>query len=578
MEGFQKFFGNVFGGREDAKKPDLKKGLREIFPCEPRALYQAGDRIGGGYEVVGMLGKGGGGVVYLVLRLSDQQFYALKTFRDEFLVSAATREAFKRELSVWVSLGKHPNILEAYKVFEYSGRLFVEMECVVDRNGRISLRDHLKQSSGPLDIEQSLDWAIQFCFGMEHARSLGVRCHQDIKPANILIASKGIVKISDFGLAAGAALGKLAQGAESRSFVSGGQEGDFGLSVIQVGRKQVCGTPGYIAPEIYRGESADEKSDIYSFGLVLVQMANGSPVPPFTGQHCSGIENYMEVIYRQQMSGLLPRVNGPLRSVIEKCLQAEPSQRYDGFRDLRSDLEKILHERTGRTIQAPVADTQSVIFWNHKGCSLVALGRADEAIACFDRVLAIEPQAADNWYNKGGALYELGRYKEAGASFQKALGLDANFAQAWSGMGDCYSRFKTHMEAIRCYDKALAINPKDFAVWSNRGVTLCELGRLDEAITNFDKALTLDPRNAVSWFQKANALLKLRRDREAIRCLDNALAINPRYDYAWLWKAKTEQALGHLREARQSYHNYIAVAPAQSNEIAFAQQQLHKLG
>ena len=374
MEGFQKFFGNVFGGREDAKKPNLKKGLGEIFPCEPGAIYQAGDRIGGGYEVVGMLGKGGGGVVYLVLRLSDQQFYALKTFRDEFLASAATREAFKRELSVRVSLGKHPNILEAYKVFEYSGRLFVEMECVVDQNGRISLRDHLKRSNCPLDTNQSLDWAIQFCFGMEHASALGVRCHQDIKPANILITGKGTVKIADFGLAAGAAMAKHAQGAGGDSFATSGKEGEFGLSLVQVGGRQVCGTPGYIAPEVYRGESADERSDVYSFGLVLAQMANGSPAPPFAGQHCPEIENYLEVIYRQQMSGLLPRVNGPLRSVIGKCLQAEPSQRYGGFRDLRSDLEKILRERTGRTVQAPVTDTESVIFWNHKGCSLVALG------------------------------------------------------------------------------------------------------------------------------------------------------------------------------------------------------------
>lgn len=367
MADFLKFLGNAFAGREDAKIPDLKelvKGLGEIFPCKRGAFYQVGDRIGGWYEVVGMLGKGGCGVVYLVLRLSEQKFYALKTFRDEFLASAATREAFKRELSVWISLEKHPNILELYKVFEYCGRLFAEMECVVSRDGRISLRDHLKQSNGPLDTNQSLDWAIQFCFGMEHAHALGVRCHQDIKPANILITSKGTVKIADFGLAAGAAMARHAQEAGGGSVAIGGKEGEFGLSLVQVGGRQVCGTPGYIAPEVYRGESADERSDVYSFGLVLAQMANGSPAPPFAGQHCPGIENYLEVIYRQQMSGLLPRINGPLRSVIEKCLQAEPSQRYGGFRDLHSDLEKILRERTGRTVQAPVTDTESVIFWN----------------------------------------------------------------------------------------------------------------------------------------------------------------------------------------------------------------------
>ena len=575
MADFLKLLGSIFGDKENDER-SLEKRLGEIFPCEPGALYRAGDRVGNWYEVIGMLGKGGNGVVYLVLSLSDQQFYALKTFRDEFLASGAAREAFKRELSVWVGLGKHPNILELHKVLEYSGRLFVEMECVFDWNRRISLQDQLKKRNGPLDSNQSLDWAIQFCFGMEHARACGVVCHQDIKPGNILITSKGTLKIADFGLAAGAVMGR--RGAGGGSFISGGKEGNFGLSLIQVGGKQLCGTPGYMAPEVYRGELPDQRSDIYSFGIVLSQMANGSSAPPFGGQNCAGVENYLELIYRQQMSGLLPRVNGPLRLVITKCLQAEPSHRYGSFRDLRCDLEKILRERTGRTVQAPVADTQTVFFWNHKGCSLVALGRADEAIACFDKALAIEPRAAHNWYNKGTAFYKLGRYKEAGGCFQQALELDANFAQAWSGMGDCYSSFKTHMEACRCYDKALEINPKDFAVWNNRGVTLVELGRLDEAITNFDKALALDPRNAISWAQKANALLKLRRDREAIGCLDNALAIDPRYYPAWFLKAKTEQALGHLREARQSYRNYVSVTPAHSNDVAFAQQQLRQLG
>lgn len=185
MSGFLKFFSKVFAPDAAAKKPSSKT-VGELFPCEPGALYQVGDRIGNWYEVIGMLGKGGNGVVYLVLRLSDKQFCALKTFRDEFLASAAAREAFKRELSIWIGLGRHPNILEAFKVFEYCGRLFVEMECVADRESRISLRDHLKSSNGPLDTNQSLDWGIQFCFGMEHARAFGVRCHQDIKPANIL--------------------------------------------------------------------------------------------------------------------------------------------------------------------------------------------------------------------------------------------------------------------------------------------------------------------------------------------------------------------------------------------------------
>jgi serine/threonine protein kinase len=111
MADFLKFIVSLVGAEQDAKKPDLKALMKELgglYPCEPGALYQAGNCVSGQYEVVGELGKGGNGIVYLVLRLSDKQFCALKTFRDEFLASAVAREAFKRELSVWVNLGKHP--------------------------------------------------------------------------------------------------------------------------------------------------------------------------------------------------------------------------------------------------------------------------------------------------------------------------------------------------------------------------------------------------------------------------------------------------------------------------------------
>ena len=589
MEGFLKFLGGVFGGGGNPNALDLNKILgraKEVwrpdyaarFPCQPGAFYQVGDRIGGHYEVVGMLGRGGFGVVHLVRRISDGELCALKTFRDEFLTSSAAREAFKRELSVWVGLGKHPNILEAVKVFEYSGRLFVEMQSVLGWEGRISLKDHLRQSNGPLDTNQSLEWAIQFCFGMEHARFCGVKCHRDIKPENILITREGELKIGDFGLAAGAAQGRRAQGAGVGSFVSGAKEGEFGLSLVQIEGKQVCGTPGYIAPEVYRGEQGDEQSDVYSFGLVLAQMAGGNLAPPFAVQNCGGIEDFLQAIYRQQMSGPLPRVNGPLRPVIGRCLQPTPSERYGSFRDLRSDLQEVLCGRVGTTVPMPRPNAQDVDSWRNKGRSLYALGQVDEAIACYDKVLALEPLSAVNWYNKGAALCELGRHKEAWGCFEESLRLDASFAQAWSGKGDCYARSSQHIEAIQCYDKALAINPKDFAVWSNRGLRLSRLGRRDEAIASFDRALTLDPRNAIAWFNKGTVLHHLHRDREALGCLDAALAIDPRFAGAWLWKGKVEEALGRLREARHSYRNYLAVALPRSADISFVQQRLHELG
>jgi serine/threonine protein kinase len=242
---------------------------------EAGELYKKGDVIGGKYEVHGTLGKGGFGVVYLAYDRELEEVSALKTVRGELLADAAAREAFKKEALLWVNLEEHPFILAARWVMEASGRLFVAMDYVApDAYGRVNLADHLALAGGPLDAGQTLKWAVQFCLGMEHAQARGIKCHRDIKPANMLITQEGTLKISDFGLATAAEVAWHGTGGRGRSLVTHGLEGGFGLSLMQNGGNGRCGTPGYMAPEVYRGEGADMPSDLYSFGLVLWQMAS----------------------------------------------------------------------------------------------------------------------------------------------------------------------------------------------------------------------------------------------------------------------------------------------------------------
>ena len=103
---------------------------------------------------------------------------------------------------LWVNLEEHPFILSAKWVEEFSGRVFVMMDYVTpDAEGRVSLADHLVART-PIAVQSAVEWAMQFCIGMEHATTHGIRCHRDIKPSNILIGKEDNVKIADFGLAA----------------------------------------------------------------------------------------------------------------------------------------------------------------------------------------------------------------------------------------------------------------------------------------------------------------------------------------------------------------------------------------
>lgn len=163
--------------------------------------FKKGDVIGQKYKVIDVLGEGGFGIVYLVFFSSDHPLYALKTFKGEYMTEKTVKDRFHKEARVWIDLDKHPYLVRAHWVDDIFGRLFIAMEWIApsEEGGPNSLEAYLRRS--PPDLEQSLKWAIQFCYGMEYAYSKGISAHRDIKPANIMIDHNKMIKISDFGLA-----------------------------------------------------------------------------------------------------------------------------------------------------------------------------------------------------------------------------------------------------------------------------------------------------------------------------------------------------------------------------------------
>ena len=401
-------FENIFGKRrQDAPKPvqPAAKALQEPS-FEP---YKKGDVIGGKYYVHRILGMGGFGIVLCVSEQGSSRLGALKTFRGEFLADDRAREAFKREALLWVNLEEHPYILSAKWVEEFSGRLFVMMDFVApDAEGRVSLTDYLISRTS-IPAERAVEWALEFCMGMEYATTHGIRCHRDIKPSNILIGKDGNIKIADFGLAAlqhkltererlaaelceqaGIELIVERSKEKERLFVS--RDNSFGFSVVQMEGKLVSGTPGYIAPEVYRGGASDLRSDVYSFGLVLWQMATGSVTPPFVEPVEDDIGRLMQKTYENQISGKLPNVAHPLGKIIHQCLRPNPAERFRDFRDLRKGVEIITRRAAPQTAQTIHSVEQSAAYWSTRGASFCTLGQLEEALACFDKALAIEPQ------------------------------------------------------------------------------------------------------------------------------------------------------------------------------------------
>ncbi|RIE15808.1 protein kinase domain-containing protein, partial [Candidatus Cryosericum septentrionale] len=390
-----------------APKPTPKQDL------QPGAPYKKRDFIGQDYQVYGILGKGGFGVVYLVYSHKSGEVYALKTFKDEFLADQDVRKRFHKEASVWVELGRHPYLVRAVFVDEVSGRLYIAMEYIAPNEERLnSLEGYLQRQ--PPDLAQSLRWAIQICHGMEYAYSKGLRAHRDLKPANIMITQDKTAKITDFGLG-----GVLGGSPAMRAAGLSAQPGRFGLSgqtMLGTG----FGAPTHMAPEQFdNAAGCDERSDIYSFGIVLYQMAAGGrlPFPVPMGADWQA----MRQLHRESP---VPRLDSPLFPIIQRCLEKSPEKRYQTFKEVRNNLEPLLQHQTGEVIIPPQSKELEAWEWNNKGSSLDSLGRYEEAILCYDKALELDPRYVASWSNKGASLDSLGRFEDAIHCYDKALELD----------------------------------------------------------------------------------------------------------------------------------------------------------
>jgi len=239
----------------------------------PNRQYRIGDAIFGEYtisKVFGGQGKSGQGVVYLVTHRERTEPFVLKTLQATGDDQSRLKQ-FRQEAEVWVSLGQHPHIVEAYWVRELDWQLYVAAEYIQpDRAGRNTIADYIAQETLPDQLMGQ--WAVQFCDAMQYALGKGLKAHRDVKPANLMINPTGDLKVTDFGLARLAGTRSLALGAATLS------SGPTPLAPAHSDR--LAGTLPYMAPEqFFDIQNVDHRADIYAFGIVLFELATGGEYP-----------------------------------------------------------------------------------------------------------------------------------------------------------------------------------------------------------------------------------------------------------------------------------------------------------
>ena len=289
------------------------------------------------YRIVEQLGAGGMGVVFKAQDTRLDRAVALKFLPEKLAQEPQALERFRREARAASALN-HPGICTIYDVGEEDGRAFIAMEFL---DGE-TLRNHIHGK--PLPVPEILELGIEIAEALDAAHAQGI-IHRDIKPANIFVNKRGRAKVLDFGLAKLVPKG-VAVGDAGSGFESSGSTSIAGL---------ISGTPSYMSPEQVRGDELDARSDIFSLGLVLYEMATGRQA--FGGGTGGAIIE--AVLTKPPVSArtINPDIPPALEAIINKALQKDRDQRYQHAPDMLADLQRLKRETdSGQTHVAIRAD------------------------------------------------------------------------------------------------------------------------------------------------------------------------------------------------------------------------------
>ncbi|MBE7531148.1 MAG: tetratricopeptide repeat protein [Chloroflexi bacterium] len=477
------------------------------------------------YQVVNRL-VGGMGIVYLCNDRITHDLVALKTFKPEYISSRPARDMFLREGTMWVELGKHPNIVQAYRVERIGdGReVYLVLEWVQQPEGKRtpSLRSWLRKGK-PLPLEQAILFALHIARGMKYAtKKLPGLVHRDLKPENILIGVNGQARVTDFGLASTlTSLGK-----ESAAATLDDLPELFNRTQLTQG---AAGTPLYMAPEQWLQLKLDARADIYALGCIFYEMVTGRFAAE--GKEREELKEIHLKGHIKPLDSSLPR---DVHLFLRKCLATRPIERYPSWKEVESTLVGMYTVIFGKPAPEERIDQEdtreerlrAANSYNTMGLSYLDIGKLDVAVMYFEQVVNIARREGSREV-EGIGLGNLGRVYTALGYIERAIDFHEEHLTiahqlrdrsqegfALGNLGRAYRQSREPEKAIRYHERELQI-AHELADRFKEAAALHSLGESYRQVGNAEKA--------VAYYQQSLAIARDIGDRARVERILNSM-------------------------------------------------------